>query len=274
MPTQLLIYETAVPLSFARHGDCSVEISGNYAFSGKVNSVPLMAVEFPQAAVEYPIVFAGAENQVMPAVILGVRGSENLYLEPNGSWKASYIPAFVRRYPFVFSQSPDGERLLLCIDEAAPGFNREGRGQRLFTEDGKPSEYVDNVLRFLQEYQTQFRRTQRFCERVQELNLLDPMQAQVETATGERMALGGFKGVGRGKLKAVPAEKLAEMAQTDELELLYLQLQSMRNFNALRERLSAADAVKSGDRSGPEEDGFAENGDAADHKTEHAPAAV
>ncbi len=238
MPTQLLIYETVIPLSAARHGDCSVEISGNYGFSGEVNSVPLMAVEFPQAALEYAIVFAGSEGNLLPATILGVRGSENLFLSKEKAWEAKYIPAFVRRYPFVFSTSPDGQQLILCIDEAFAGFNREGRGQRLFGDDGKPSAYVDNVLKFLQEYQTQFLRTQAFCAKVRELDVLEPMQAQVELASGERMALGGFRAVSRAKLKAVPGDKLAELAQTDELELLYLQLQSMRNFLSLKDRLA------------------------------------
>jgi SapC len=244
MPTQLLIYETVIPLSFARHGDCSVEISGNYGFSGEVNSVPLMAVEFPQAALEYAIVFAGSEGSLLPATILGVRGSENLFLSKEKAWEAKYIPAFVRRYPFVFSTSADGQQLILCIDEAFAGFNREGRGQRLFGDDGKPSAYVDNVLRFLQEYQTQFLRTQAFCVKVRELDVLEPMQAQVELASGERMALGGFRAVSRSKLKAVPGDKLAELAQTDELELLYLQLQSMRNFLSLKDRLAVVEGGK------------------------------
>jgi hypothetical protein len=237
MPTQLLIYETVMPLSIGRHGDCSVEISGDYAFSGKVNSVPLMAVEFPHAASEYAIVFAGNETNLLPAVILGVRGNENLFLSKEKAWEAKYIPAFVRRYPFVFSTSPDGQRLILCIDEAFAGFNREGRGQRLFGEDGKPSAYVENVLKFLQEYQAQFLRTQAFCAKVRELDVLEPMQAQVDLASGERMALSGFMAVSRSKLKAVSGDKLAELAQTDELELLYLHLQSMRNFLSLKDRL-------------------------------------
>jgi hypothetical protein len=256
MPTQLLIYETAVPLSFAQHRDSFVEVGTNYAFSGNVNSVPLMAVEFPQAAAEYPIVFAGNDRSLMPAVILGVRGSENLFIGRDGQWQANYIPAFVRRYPFVFSQSQDGDRLLLCVDEAFSGFNREGRGERLFDEDGKPTPYVDNILKFLQEYQVQFRRTQLFCERVRELNLVDPMQAQVEVASGEKMALGGFMAVERTRLKEVPGDKLAEMAKTDELELLYLHLQSMRNFNMLRDRLATAEAAK-------REEAGTESGDAA-----------
>jgi hypothetical protein len=241
MSRQLLIYESVVPLSAARHGDCSIEIRGSYEFSGKINSVPLIAVEFPAAAAEYAIVFAGNETNLMPAAILGLRGTENLFLNKESAWEARYIPAFVRRYPFVFSTSADGQKLVLCIDEDFAGFNREGRGQRLFTEDGRPTAYVENVLKFLQEFQAQFVRTQSFCKTVQELDLLEPRQAQVGLPSGERLALGGFMAVNRQKLKALPGEKLAKLAQTDELELLYLHLHSMRNFVRLQERLAVVD---------------------------------
>jgi len=237
MTTQLLIYETAVPVSSGRHGDCSVEVGTNYSFARNVNSVPLMAVEFPNAAAEYAIVFAGAQDALMPAVILGVRGNENLYLSGDGAWLGKYIPAFVRRYPFVFSTADDGKTFMLCVDEAFPGFNREGRGQPLFGADKKPTPYVDNVLKFLQEYQAQFHRTRAFCRKVKELDLLEPMQAQISTGSGERLSLTGFWAVSRAKLKGLGGEKLAELAKTDELELLYLHLQSMRNFNALKDRL-------------------------------------
>jgi hypothetical protein len=242
MATQLLIYETAVPVSAARHRDASVEAGGDYAFARNVNSVPLMAVEFPNAAPEYAIVFAGGE-EVMPAVILGVRGNENLYLQ-HGKWSAKYIPAFVRRYPFVFSTADDGKTFMLCVDEAFAGFNRDARGQRLFGEDGKPTPYVENVLKFLQEYQAQFNRTRAFCRKVKELGLLEPMQAQIATGSGERLSLGGFWAVNRAKLKALSGEKLAELAKTDELELLYIHVQSMRNFTGLRERLVLVEGGK------------------------------
>jgi hypothetical protein len=237
---QLLIYKTAVLVSSARHGDCSIEVGNDYAFSSHINSVPLMTVEFPQAASEYAIIFAGPEGgDLTPAVLLGVLGTQNLFVsKPSGQWDAKYIPAFLRRYPFVFSQADD--RFLLCIDEAYPGLNREGRGQRLFDADGKPSPYVENILKFLQEYQTQFLRTQAFCRKIRDLDLLEPMQAQVATESGGHVALGGFLAVSRSKLKALPSEKLAELVATDELELLYLHLQSMRNFDALHERLRHA----------------------------------
>jgi len=198
------------------------------------------------AAAEYAIVFAGTDEAVMPAVILGVRSNENLYLTKEGTWEADYIPAFVRRYPFVFSSSDDGKTFTLCVDEAFPGFNREGRGQRLFGDDSKPTRYVDDVLKFNQEYRAQFLRTQAFCKKVVELKLLEPMQAQIALGSGERMQLGGFMAVSRAKLKAVPGDKLAELAKTDELELLYLHLQSMRNFVGLKDRLVVIQGGKSG----------------------------
>jgi hypothetical protein len=234
---QLLIYENAVPLSVRKHGEWSLDTGKNYNFARKVNSVPLMAVEFLSAAAEYPIVFGGQGDKVMPAAILGLRGEQNLYLNDEGEWQAKYIPAFVRRYPFVFSSSDEGKTFALCIDESFPGFNPEGRGERLFTDEKKPSPYVDNVLKFLQQYQVEFARTQAFCKKLKDLNLLEPMQAQVSLEGGERIALTGFSVVDRARLKTLSTDAIADLLRSDELELLYAHLASMRNFAAMRERL-------------------------------------
>jgi hypothetical protein len=86
----------------------------------------------------------------------------------------------------------------------------------------------------------QFERTQAFCARIRELDLLESMQAQVEMRSGEKSSLTGFMAVNRTRLKAVAGDKLAELANTDELELIYLHLQSMRNFLSLPDRLAGA----------------------------------
>jgi len=244
--TQLLVYEAAVPVTQARHGGWSVEVGGDYSFSRRVNSVPLMAVEFPHAAAEYAVVFGGTGDVVMPAVILGLRADENLYVSEEGEWQGKYVPAFLRRYPFVFSSRDEGKTFTLCIDEGFPGFNQEGRGERLFGEEGKPTPYVDNVLKFLQQYQLEFNRTQAFCKKLKDLNLLEPMQAQISLDSGEKRMLTGFSAIDRARLKTLSSDVLADLAKSDELELIYTHLQSMRNFGAMRDRLSgqvAAPAV-------------------------------
>lgn len=239
MTTQQLVYERAVPVTQERHGRWSVEAGADFGFSRHVNSMPLMAVEFPPAALEYAIVFAGTEEAVMPAVVLGLRAQENLFLASGGAWSARYVPAFARRYPFIFSASPDGATFTLCIDEAFPGFNQEGRGAALFDGEGKPSEYTRKVLDFLQEYQAQFVRTEQFCRRLRDLGLLEPMQAQITTSEGEKLSLGGFFVVNRDRLRALSGDTLAEMARTDELELVYLHLHSMNHFSGTLDRLAA-----------------------------------
>lgn len=244
MTTQQLIYETVVPVSNGRHAKCSVEAGKGFAFTRNINSVPLMAVEFPQAAPEYAIVFAQNGEDIVPVVILGARQNENLFVGGDDAWQGSYVPAFIRRYPFVFSISEDGKTFTLCVDEAFQGLNYQGRGQALFTQDGKHTPYVDNVLKFLQEYRVQFQRTQAFGKKLKELDLLEPMQAQFTLDSGEKMSLAGFQAVDRKRLKALSGETLQQLAANDELELIYLHLQSMRNFNAVKDRLAGSKDAK------------------------------
>lgn len=247
MPKQLLIYESAVPVSAARHAGICVEPQNTYAFSAGLNAVPLMAVEFMRASAEYAIVFTAEGDEVMPAVVLGIRGEENLYLTPEGRWRGNYIPAFIRRYPFVFSAGADGKTLNLCIDETHPGVNRDGRGSALFSPEGKPTSYVEKVLEFLKEFQLNFERTRLLGRRLKALDLLEPTQANVSTPDGSRLTLSGFLVVGRDRLRGLPGDVLQELARSDALELLYLHLASLRNLNEVKDRLvdvQAAQAVQ------------------------------
>jgi hypothetical protein len=236
MTKQLLIYEKAVPVTRKRHGNVSIKAGNNYAFAKNVNSVPLLATEFDLASVEYAIVFSGERKDIMPAVLLGIRDSENLYIDENDVWNAKYIPAFVRRYPFVFS-SQDKTTFNLCIDEDFPGVNRKGIGERLFDAEGERTQYLQNVLGFLQAYQAQFEATRAFCQRLVELDLLEAMQAQFRLRSGQRITLGGFMSVNRDRLKALPGDKLARLAATGDLDLIYAHLHSQRNFTPTAERV-------------------------------------
>lgn len=252
MTRQLLIYERAVPITQKRHGDWAVVTAKEYSFARHVNSVPLVAAEFSSAAAEYPIVFTGSEEAIMPVVILGVREGMNLYLSETGEWQAKYIPAFVRRYPFVFSSADEGATFTLCIDEEFAGCNQEGRGERLFDSEGERTQYLQSVLGFLSEYQAQYQLTQAFCKKLNEQDLLEPMQAQFTWGTGEQISLTGFMAVSRERLKRLPGDKLSELARTNELELMYTHLQSMTNFSPIVERAASKEKASRGEK-GPAE---------------------
>jgi hypothetical protein len=236
--TQLLIYGDVQPINKQRHAGWSVKAGNQFGFAQGVNSVPLMAVEFPNAAEEYCIVFAGEEENLLPVVLMGVREDENLYVDSEGQWSAKYIPAFVRRYPFVFSSADEGATLTLCIDEGFEGCNEEGRGERLFDVDGEQTQYLNSVLDFLKEYQAHYQRTKNFAKKLHELDLLEPMGAQFTTPAGEKRTVTGFQAINREKLKALTPDNFSDLARTDELELIYLHLQSMRNFTKMLDKVS------------------------------------
>lgn len=242
MSKTLLIYERAVPVNQERHAGWGIKTDNDYGFARDVNSMPLLAQEFRGAVREYPIVFAGVESQVMPAVLLGMREAKNLYVDESGKWDAQYIPAFARRYPYVFSSSDGGKTLTLCIDEEFSGISQDGEGERLFTDDGEQTAYLSGVVDFQKEFQSFFQRTQLFCKRLLELELLEPMQAQLKFEGGGELTIGGFQVVNRQKVKDLPAETLAQLSSTDELELIYLHLLSMQNVTDLASHIKFTSA--------------------------------
>lgn len=238
MSTQLLFYKQAIPVSKEQHSNFSIDTKQDYSFASGVNSVPLTATEFPYAARDYVIVFAGTETP-MPAAILGVQQDKNVFVSDDGHWDGRYIPAFVRRYPFVFSSNEENTTFTLCIDKEFQGLNEDDRGEKLFDEAGENTGYLDKMLNFLSEYQLQFQRTQTFCEKLKELDLLESMQAHISLPTGSQQSLTGFQVINRERLKALDGDKLAELAKTDALELAYLHLQSLNNFSAMVEQSGA-----------------------------------
>jgi hypothetical protein len=224
-------YKSLAPVNKLRHANWCVVGQNNFEFARHVHSMPLTAVEFPQAAREYVVVFAKAEQQVMPIVILGVKAGENLFVDEQGQWVGQYVPAFVRRYPFIFSTQDDGKTLTLCLDEDFSGLRQQPQeqGERFFDDKGEQTPYLNKVLDFLKEFQGHFLRTQAFGKKLADLDLLEPMGAQFKTPDGREGSLTGFFVVNREKLKKVSAEKLAELVETDELEMIYHHLNSLNN---------------------------------------------
>ncbi len=246
MTKTLLIYQKVAPLNKKRHANWGVRSLKNYAFARDVNSAPLTAIEFPAASMEFSIVFAKSDDGVVPIAVMGVRSRENLYVDGEGQWQARYIPAFIRRYPFVFSTADEGETLTLCLDEDYEGCSPEGDGEKLFTEAGESTGYLNKVVEFLKEYQNHFRRTQIFCKKLETLDLLEPMGAQFKTPDGQAGSLNGFFIVSRDKLKKLTGEQLLDLAKTDELELIYLHLNSMQNLRETIRRLGETKMAANG----------------------------
>jgi hypothetical protein len=244
MSLQPLFYKKIVPLNKEQHKALYIESTDNYLFAKDSNSLYIAAVEFPRAAAEYPIVFGtDGEGKVFPVVLLGLKSNQNLFIDKKGVWKADYIPAYTRRYPFILAvNKTEGEdQFTVCIDEGYPGFNKKKEGKPLFDAKGNESPVLQQAVDFLKDYQNQIRLTSAFCNNLAELAILEPMQANIEMKSGDKFAIGGFQCVSREKLKALAPDKLQALVQSGQMELIYAHLLSLHNINTLMSRMAVGE---------------------------------
>lgn len=236
----LLFYQKPVQLNSDVHLEARLgSLSGNFSFAKETNSIPLAAVEFFDTAREYPIAFTGKDGGALfPIALMGVRQNENLLVSPEGKWEGRYIPAFVRRYPFVLAEKQDAEDFNVYLDESYAGFGAAD-GERLFTDSGEHTPLLKQALEFLSTYQGEIKRTRLFVERLQALDLLVPRVLEVVRPNEQPMVLQGFSVVNEERLTALADKDLLELARSGFLAWIHAHLMSLGNVSALAERLSA-----------------------------------
>jgi hypothetical protein len=235
--TDLVYYEKPVLLDREKHRRRKVRGNSGFAFARNANSLYLAGAEFSEACKEYPIVFTRAQNgKVVPVVMLGLRTRENLFVGEQDRWDARYIPAFVRRYPFVLAEMP-GESLAVCVDEAYPGLN-EAEGEALFDEKGQDTPFLKNAVEFLTQYQREYQRTEAFCRRLEEAGLLTEMNARANLADGRSFTVNGLMVVDEKKLLAVPDATALALFRSGELHLVSMHLASLSNMQKLVDRIA------------------------------------
>lgn len=231
----VLFYTQPEPISFDAHGKLGVTPADKpYAFVAQTNIVPLTVTEFAPAALSYPIIFVGDLKQ--PVVAMGLRQNDNLFID-NGDFRAdAYIPAYVRRYPFVFANDDTQNRMILCIDRGA-AFVSENAEIPLF-EGEQPSAYVNNAMEFCNNFEQERLRTESFVKLLTDLDLFETREANftprnADGTPGEVQKLAEYFAVSEDKLKALPAEKLAELRDNGALGQIYAHLVSLLGWDRL-----------------------------------------
>jgi hypothetical protein len=240
--TNPLLYGNPVLLDRAKHRGVRVRSSDSFGFAGKATSLFLAASEFTEACKEYAVVFTRVhEQEVVPVVVLGLRNNENLFVDEDGRWAASYIPAFVRRYPFVLARLPGGQ-MGVCIDEAYPGFGA-GEGEALFDDKGANTPFLQNALEFLERFEAEYERTRAFCRKVEELGLLTEMSARADLTDGRSFTVQGLMTVDEARLLQLPDERALSLFRSGQMHLLSMHLLSLSNMRRLVDRVAKRQAA-------------------------------
>lgn len=232
-----MYYEKPVLLDRVKHRQRRVRPGTSFAFARKANSLYVAGVEFADAGREYAIVFTrGSSQAIVPVVMLGLRARENLFVGAEGQWLGDYVPAFVRRYPFVLAER-SGQALGVCIDEAFAGLNDQ-EGEPLFDARGNNTPFLQNALDFLGRYQQEYLRTESFCRRLEQAGVLTEMDAKADLVDGRSFTVGGLLVVDEKKLMALPDAVALSLFRSGELHLVSLHLASLANMKKLVDRMA------------------------------------
>lgn len=211
--------------------DITIKEVENYTFAKEQMSVPILLPEFYEACKDYPILFSkDKENLWMATVMLGYKEKENIFIDEKGKWtKNKYIPANLRRYPFIFATDANSSQLTLAVEKEYKVQSKKDDKRKLFDEEGKNSVFLDNTLNFLNRFHKDFQETAAFIKQLEEWELLEEKNASIIISKDEKYAINGFYTVNEEKLKHLSKKKKEELCSKNASPLITAHLISLSN---------------------------------------------
>jgi hypothetical protein len=223
-----LFYQDLMPLNSRDHGTWKSRPTDKAAWLVGQHAIPLTVEEFPQAARNFPIIFTSGEDPV-PLALMGLNEGVNAFVDDEGKLLENvYVPAYVRRYPFLLAKlTPNAEELSLCFDPSADLIGEYDEGAALF--DGEQaSESCKSMLSFCQQFEEAGMRTGAFVEELKKHKLLMDGEVAIQIEGQEQpYVYRGFQMVNQEVLREVRGDVLRGWNQSGLLPLIYAHLFSL-----------------------------------------------
>lgn len=235
-----LLYKDIVPLASSLHAGWRLRAPEGARFLSGVHAVPLLADEIALAHRHYPVVFASGPESV-PLALMGLNEGVNTFLDEKGMFPAdTYVPAYVRRYPFMLARlRPDSEDLSLCFDPTSDMVGAFDEGETLF-EDGQPTERTKAILDFCQSFEQASLATVAFVRELGEQKLLMEGEFSIQPeGVAQPYLYRGFQMVSEDALKTLRGDVARKWIQSGVLGLLYAHLFSLNRMSDIFARQSA-----------------------------------
>lgn len=239
MSDSLQLFKKLRALDRVAHRELRFAPSQPYDFASAQLFAPITLSEGGMVAREYAIVFSNQAGS-LPLALLGRAQHRNLYVRLSGHWTARYVPAHIRRYPFVMGQGPlggaaEGEarasdkvESFILFDTEAPHVGHI-KGDRLFDDQGEPTAVLKKVAEVLAAMEQDSVRTLRVINQLESLGLLVERQVNIASKQGRAVGLTGLRVVDFDRFEALEGQVLAELRHSGALELIYAHQMSLTN---------------------------------------------
>ncbi|MBB4211864.1 SapC protein [Rhodothalassium salexigens DSM 2132] len=232
-PQLPLFYQQPEILRRDLHANLGLVKQADYSFAREANAVPLTVSEFAMAGLNYPIIFVG-EGQKTPVAVMSYERGRNFFVDENGRWEATaYIPAYVRRYPFVFMRDDQNERFALCIDRASSLIAETEQDVQPFFAEGEQTDLIKNALDFCTAYQQEAQATEQFIGLMTKHDLIVERAANLTLKDGQTSTINNIGVVDEEKLNALSDEAFLELRTTGALGAIYCHLMAQKAWQPL-----------------------------------------
>jgi hypothetical protein len=224
-----VFYNRIEPINLDQHGKMKVRGMTSIPQMGQAHAVPVTVDEFSLVQRSFPIVFSVGGTPV-PIALMGLNEGVNVFLDQDGRPvdQNVYIPAYLRRYPFLLARlRPDSDELSLCFDPTSGAVGDFEEGEPLFDGD-QPSASTKAILEFCEQFEAAGLRTNAFIEELVKTDLLMDGEVAIQPEGFEQPFIyRGFRMVDEEKLRNLRGDELRKMNQNGMLPLLFAHLFSL-----------------------------------------------
>ena len=224
-----LFYSSLEAVNVQQHGKMKIRKLDKFPAVGQAHAIPVTVDEFALLQRHYPIVFSVGASPV-PLALMGLNEGINVFLDENGIPRESnlYIPAYLRRYPFLLARlRQESDELSLCFDPTSGAVGEFDDGEPLFDGD-QPSDATKAVLQFCEQFETAGQRTGAFMEELKKSDLLMDGEVAIQPEGVEQpFVYRGFRMIDEEKLRELRGDELRRMNQNGMLPLIYAHLFSL-----------------------------------------------
>lgn len=232
-----LFYQQVVPLNRDAHRDLRLRTSKEpLGYARSAHLIPALVEEFTSAMAEMPIAFLPGAAHPTAVFVVGLEPGSNVFVSDMGLWQASYVPAYLRRYPFIIGDVQSADPVL-CIDEAFEGLNTK-EGARLFSASGEPEPTVTQALSLAQGYRVAAERTETFCALLQRLGLFRSVTLDAKLPNGQTTVVHGLLTVNEDAFDELPEKKVLELRKEKFLKPVFAHLLSLKSLSRLTDKIA------------------------------------
>ena len=223
-----LFYNELEPISSQAHQQLRIRQIENAPHLGVTHAVPLTVDEFIVAQRDFPIVFSVGDAPV-PLALMGLNEGVNVFFGEDGRMlEPKYVPAYVRRYPFMLARlRAESDELSLCFDPTGEAVGTFEEGEPLFDGD-KPTQALNDVLKFCEDFEIAAQRTNAFVQELSEAGLLMDGEVAIQASDSEQpFVYRGFKMIDEEKMRTLSTEQLHRFNTNGALPLMMAHMFSL-----------------------------------------------